>query len=95
MDKIYFSEYEDALEVKPCPICGRTDALCVGSRKRYEGLYKENGGAALALNCKRCDLQLSVYDHVEKDPSYEGMRAALIAKWNTRKENGYEHKEDK
>ena len=95
MSEIYFAEYEEPLGIQPCPICGRTDALCIGSRERYERLYEENGGAALAINCKRCNLQLSTYDHVEKDPSYPAMRAALIAKWNTRKENGYEHKEDK
>ena len=87
MSEIYFAEYEDALEIKPCPICGGTDALFIGNRKRYEDLFKENGGAVLNISCKRCNLQLSTYDHIEKDPSYDGMRAALIAKWNTRKEN--------
>ena len=95
MSEIYFAEYEEPLEIQPCPICGRTDALCIGSRERYESLYKENGGAVLTINCKRCNLQLSTYDHIEKDPSYPAMRAALITKWNTRKENEYADKEDK
>jgi hypothetical protein len=95
MSEICFTEHEEPLEIQPCPICGRTDALCIGSRERYESLYKENGGAALVIDCKRCDLKLSTYDHLEKDPGYYAMRAALIAKWNTRKENEYEHKEDK
>jgi hypothetical protein len=96
VEKIYFSSNEESLTdkkfeyvpviIKPCPICGKNDALYIDQKDHYEKLYKENEGACLGMGCKRCDLTLTVYDHNEADPSYSYMRGALISKWNERKE---------
>lgn len=72
------------LKLKPCPICGLKDALCISTKENYEERFKENNGAVLTMECRRCDLVLSVYDHIEADPSYEYMKGALMNKWNNR-----------
>lgn len=97
VEKIYFASDEESLAnkkfeyvpviLKPCPICGKNDALYIDQKNHYEELYKKNDGACLGMGCKRCDLTLTVYDHNEADPSYSYMRGALISKWNERKVN--------
>ena len=96
VEKIYFASDEESLAdkkfeyvpviIKPCPICGKNDAIYISKKNNYDELYDRNGGACLVMGCKRCDLTLTVYDHSEADPSYSYMRGALISKWNERKE---------
>lgn len=80
------SEIHPVKGAKPCPICGGTDAMYISSAKFYNALFKENGSAILNICCKRCNLRMSVHNHEENVTSYKGMKAALIKKWNTRKE---------
>lgn len=97
MVKVYFASDEESLadkkfeyipvRIKPCPICGKNDAIYIQKKSIYEELYNRNGGACLKMGCKRCNLELTVYDHDEADPSYAYMRGALISKWNERKVN--------
>lgn len=81
-------------KIKPCPICGLKDALFITTKESYEELFKKNNGACLSMDCKRCNLRMAVYDHLEDDPSYEYMKGALIGKWNTRKEATDESEEN-
>lgn len=73
--------------IKPCPICGKSDGLIINmnSRSWYE-MVKEHGGAVLTFKCKRCDLEMSEYNHMVGTTKYPEVKKALINKWNNRKE---------
>lgn len=69
---------------KACPYCGKRDKLMLTSRQAFEELQKENGGAAVGLECVRC--WATMYEHTHAEKSYYKRVAMLAEKWNTRTE---------
>ena len=73
--------------VKPCPFCGSRDNLAIMSRAFFNKLVETDGRAKIDINCKRCKLEMSDYDHYGANNDYDARRERLISKWNDRAES--------
>ena len=71
-------------EVLPCPLCGRTADIEVGSEKVYKRAFPDGGGC-VSITCRHC--WISVTAHAEIDipiePSYEKLKEQAIIKWDS------------
>ena len=70
--------------VKPCPFCGSRDRLSIMSREFFNKLVDDDGRAKIDIECTRCKLEMSDYDHGGIDNDYDFRRKRLISKWNNR-----------
>lgn len=69
-------------QVKPCPFCGGTD-IRIETREFFDSLIRRYDSAMLSIGCADCGAETCTYGHDGND--YDQRRAALIAKWNTRR----------
>lgn len=81
----YDDDIHPVKDALPCPICGKSDALSMSSAKRWNKLIKENDGACLVIDCKRCGLEMREYDHIINSKKYADVKKALLKKWNERR----------
>lgn len=67
-------------KVAPCPLCGSIKRIYVFTKGGYTELFKENGHAAIDMECMNCYIQLWEMNDEIKD--YDEKVAALLKKWN-------------
>ncbi len=78
----FIIDSEEKEEVKPCPICGKSDKLYITSRENFETLAKEKDCNVAVIRCNGCGLE--VYSHYTcKAHGYEPHINEAIQKWNS------------
>lgn len=78
----------EGIKNKPCPFCGGED-VWVTNEISFKGLVEEHGSAMMKFRCKKCEMELPLYN-VPEENYWLGV-GILLAKWNDRNggiENG-------
>lgn len=73
---------DERFELEPCPFCGGKPKVM--SKKFFEELDSEHGGACITIECEKCDLEL--YDHTVEEHDYYIRKFLIVNKWNRRAE---------
>ena len=78
---------EDALEMaKPCPFCGKKDALEMTDITQYHRMFEKNGdgNVAMRIGCERCGLDLFEHGYKKGIRGYTDRVLLTVLKWNER-----------
>lgn len=68
-------------EFMPCPICGKSDRLCLTQKEHYYSLLQKYGNALVSVRCWWCDLEMHVYSHLSPSNNYEILVGELKKRW--------------